>query len=341
MGGGQSAVENLEVKSNSSFWNGRSVFVTGGTGFVGSWLVKKLLAAKAQIILLVKETNPQSEICRSGDIDKVAITYGSVEDFRVLEAAINLYEIDTVFHLAAQSQIMVAHRYPLGTFETNIRGTYNLLEACRVHTNLVGRVVIASSDKAYGTQKVLPYTENTPLDARHSYDVSKSCADLLAQAYFHTYQLPVCVTRFGNVYGGGDWNLKRIVPGTIHSLARGESPMIRSDGTPVRDYIYVEDVAEGYMRLAEKVDDPNVAGQAFNFSNETPLSVLEMVAAIRKLMHRENIEPTIENTATAEIAKQFLDSSKAKKLLGWRPKSSLDEGLKKTIDWYLAFLGDS
>jgi len=331
-------VENLEVKTASGFWEGRSVFVTGGTGLVGSWLVKKLLAARAQIVLLVKDTNPQSEISRSGDIDKVAITYGSLEDFGALESAINLHDVDTVFHLGAQTQTKVAHRYPLGTFESNIRGTYNLLEACRIHASLVQRVIIASTDKAYGTQKNLPYTETTQLDARHSYDVSKSCADLLAQAYVHTYRLPVGITRFGNVYGGGDWNLNRIVPGTIINLARSKPPVIRSDGTPLRDYIYVEDVAEGYLRLAEKLDDPAVTGQAFNFSNEKPVSVREIVTSIRKLMGREDLEPLIQNVATAEIAQQFLDATKAKKLLGWQPRFTLEEGLKKTIDWYLAFL---
>jgi CDP-glucose 4,6-dehydratase len=329
-------VEKLEVKADSAFWEGRSVLVTGGTGLVGSWLVKKLIAARAQIVLLVKDTNPQSEISRSGDIHKVAVTYGVLEDFGALESAINLYDVDTVFHLGAQTQTRVAHRYPLGTFESNIRGTYNVLEACRVHADLVRRVVIASTDKAYGTQKVLPYTETTPLDARHTYDVSKSCADLLAQAYVHTYRLPIGITRFGNVYGGGDWNLNRVVPGTINSLARSKSPVIRSDGTPLRDYIYVEDVAEGYLRLAEKSDDPTVTGQAFNFSNEKPVSVLEIVAKIRKLMGREDLEPVIQNVATAEIAEQSLDATKAKKLLGWRPRFTLEEGLKKTIEWYLA-----
>jgi len=333
-------VENLDVseQDNSTFWSGRSVFVTGGTGLVGSWLVKKLIAARAQIVLLVKDTNPLSEISRSGDIHKVAITYGNLEDFETLEYVINLYSVDTVFHLGAQTQVGVAHRYPLKTFEANVRGTYNLLEACRIHSGLVKRVVVASTDKAYGTQATLPYTETTPLDGRHSYDVSKSCADLLTQAYAHTYQLPVGITRFGNVYGGGDWNVNRIVPGTIISLAENKPPLIRSDGTPLRDYIYVEDVAEGYLRLAEKLDDPAVSGQAFNFSNEKPMSVVEIVAAIRRLMGREDLEPVIQNVATAEIAEQSLDATKAKKLLGWRPRFSLEEGLKKTRDWYLAFL---
>ena len=322
----------------SSFWAGRSVFVTGGTGLVGSWLVKRLLAARANVVLLVKDVNPLSEISRSGDLAKVAITYGNLEDFDALEYAINLYDVDTVFHLGAQTQVGVAYRYPLKTFEANVRGTYNLLEACRVHSSLVKRIVVASTDKAYGTQKNLPYTESTPLDARNSYDVSKSCADLITQAYHHTYGLPVGITRFGNVYGGGDSNLKRIVPGTVIDLAQGKAPILRSDGTPLRDYIFVEDVVEGYLRLAEKLDDPAVVGQAFNFSNGKPVSVLEIVAAIQKLMGRTDLTPVILNNAKAEIPEQYLDATKAKKLLGWQARFDLKTGLKQSIAWYLDYL---
>lgn len=328
----------MNNNTSPSFWAGRSVFVTGGTGLVGSWLVKKLLAAKANVLLLVKDVNPQSEIVRSGDLARCAVTYGNLEDFDTLEHAINLYDVDTVFHLGAQTQVGVAHRYPLQTFEANVRGTYNLLEACRIHPDLVKRIVVASTDKAYGTQKILPYTEDTPLDARNSYDVSKSCADLIAQAYYHTYNLPLGITRFGNVYGGGDWNLKRIVPGTIIDLANGKSPVLRSDGTPLRDYIFVEDVAEGYLRLAEKLDDPAVVGQAFNFSHGVPVSVIQIVNAIQKLMGRENLKPVILNNAKAEIPEQYLDATKAKKLLGWQARFDLETGLKQSIDWYLKFL---
>jgi CDP-glucose 4,6-dehydratase len=232
----------------------------------------------------------------------------------------------------------VAHRFPLKTFEANIRGTYNLLEACRIHSGLVKRIVVASTDKAYGTQKVLPYTEAMSLDARHSYDVSKSCADLISQAYHHTYGLPIGITRFGNVYGGGDWNLKRIVPGTILDLLRGKQPVLRSDGTPLRDYIFVEDVADGYLRLAEKLDDKAVVGQAFNFSNEKPVSVMEIVRTIQELLGRTDLTPIIQNTAKAEIQEQYLDATKAKTLLGWHPQTTLSEGLRKTIAWYTDFV---
>lgn len=325
--------------SGAGFWAGRSVFVTGGTGLVGSWLVKKLLAAGAQVALLVKDTHPLSEISRSGDMARVAVTYGTLEDFGTLEHVINLHDVDTVFHLGAQTQVLAAHRFPLQTFEANVRGTYNLLEACRVHPELVKRIVVASTDKAYGAQKVLPYTEATPLEARSSYDVSKSCADLISQSYSHTYGLPLAITRFGNVYGGGDWNQNRIVPHTICSLAQGRRPIMRSDGTPLRDYIYVEDVAEAYMRLAERLDDPAVVGQAFNFSHGVPVSVLQIVATLRKLMGREDLQPLIQNTARGEIPEQYLDATKAKRLLQWTPRFGLDEGLQHTIAWYLAFLG--
>ena len=331
----------MEVSEDcrTAFWSGKSVFVTGGTGLVGSWLVKKLLAARAHVALLVKDTNPLSELSRSGDIARVAITYGSLEDFSTLEHAINLHDVDTVFHLGAQTQVIAAYRYPLQTFEANVRGTYNLLEVCRLHPDLVKRVVIASTDKAYGTQKVLPYTETTPLEARNSYDVSKSCADLISQSYFHTYGLPLSITRFGNVYGGGDWNQNRIVPGTIRCLAEGRRPVIRSDGTPLRDYIYVEDVAEAYLRLAERIDDPAVVGQAFNFSHGKPVSVLQIVGALRKLMGREDIEPLIQNAVKGEIQEQYLDSTKALKLLDWTPRFGLEDGLTNTIAWYLDYLG--
>lgn len=333
-------MEDLAITNEQSklFWSGRSVFVTGGTGLIGSWLVKKLLAANARVALLVKDINPISEISRSGDIHRVAITYGNLEDFGTLEYVINLYDVDTVFHLGAQTQVGVAHRFPLKTFEANVRGTYNLLEACRVHAALVKRVVVASTDKAYGNQKVLPYTEQMPLDARHSYDVSKSCADLIAQAYHHTYGVPLAITRFGNVYGGGDWNLQRIVPSTILSLAENRRPLIRSDGKPRRDYIFVEDVAEGYLRLAERLDDPAVVGQAFNFSNQIPVSVLEIVNVIQTIMGRTDLVPVIQNIAKAEISDQYLDASKARQLLNWQPRFNLEAGLEKSIAWYLDYL---
>jgi CDP-glucose 4,6-dehydratase len=320
------------------FWNQRRVFITGATGFIGSWLVKELLAHGAYVVALVRDTDPQSELYRSGDIRRVSVVNGRLEDFWTLERAINEYEIDTVFHLGAQTIVGTAHRFPLPTFEANIRGTYNLLEACRLHSNMVQRVVIASSDKAYGEQPNLPYTEDMPLNGRHPYEVSKSCADLIAQCYHHTYGLPVAIARCGNVYGGGDLNWSRIVPGTIRSFLRGERPIIRSDGTYVRDYIYVKDVVRAYMCLAECLDDDRVQGEAFNFSAETPLTVLELVQAIQRLMNCEHIEPQILDCAEGEIRAQYLSAAKARSILGWEPQFNLEQGLRETIEWYRVFL---
>jgi len=323
---------------SGNFWNGRRVFVTGATGIIGSWLVKDLLGHGAYVVALVRDTDPQSELYRSGDIQRVLVVNGILEDFWTLERAINLHEIDTVFHLGAQTIVGVAHRFPLPTFEANIRGTYNLLEACRLHSEMVQRVVIASSDKAYGEQPTLPYTEDMPLNGRHPYEVSKSCADIISQAYYHTYGLPVAIARCGNVYGGGDLNWSRIVPGTIRSFLRGERPIIRSDGTYVRDYIYVKDVARAYMRLAECLDDDRVRGEAFNFSTETPITVLELVRIIQRLMDCEHIEPQILDCAEGEIRAQHLSAAKARSILGWEPQFNLEHGLHETIEWYRVFL---
>jgi len=320
------------------FWQGRRVFVTGATGLVGSWLVKDLLAQSAHVVALVRDPDPQSEFYRSGDDQHTAVVQGALEDYWTLERAVNEHEIDTVFHLAAQPIVGVAHRSPLQTFEANVRGTYNLLEACRQHQGLVRRIVVASSDKAYGTQPVLPYTEEMPLQGRNPYEVSKSCADLIAQSYHHTYALPVAVARCGNIYGGGDLNWSRIVPDTIRACLRGARPIVRSDGTYVRDYIYVKDVGGAYLRLAERLDDPAIQGEAFNFSPEQAVTVLELVARIQHLMGCEGLTPDVRNTARGEIHSQYLDSSKAERLLDWRPRYSLDEGLTETVAWYRAYL---
>ena len=323
----------------SNFWQGRRVFITGATGIVGSWLVKELLAEAGYVVALVLDANPQSELYRSKDIQGISLVNGSLEDFWALERAINLYEIDTVFHLGAQTIVSVAHRFPLATFEANLRGTYNLLEACRLHSDIVQRVVIASSDKAYGEQSNLPYREDMPLNGRHPYEVSKSCADLIAQTYHHSYETPIAIARCGNVYGGGDLNWSRIVPSTIRSFIHGERPVIRSDGTYVRDYIYVKDVARAYMRLAEYLSDSRVQGEAFNFSTERPITVMEMVSRIQKLIDCAHIEPAIQNCAEGEIRHQWLSAAKARDILKWEAAFDLDSGLRETISWYKAFLG--
>lgn len=322
-----------------SAWESRRVLVTGATGIVGSWLVKALLEQGASVVALVLDADPQSELYRSNDIRQVTVVNGGLEDFWTLERAINRHEVDTVFHLGAQTLVGTAHRFPLPTFEVNIRGTYNLLEACRLHHDLVRRLVIASSDKAYGEQPNLPYTEAMPLHGRHPYEVSKSCADLIAQAYHHTYQLPVAIARCGNVYGGGDLNWSRVVPGTIRSILAGERPVIRSDGKYIRDYLYVRDAALAYLRLAERLDETRgVRGEAFNFSTERPTTVLDIVRMMLRLMDAGHMEPEILNRATGEIRSQHLSAAKARDMLQWEPQFDLETGLRETIDWYRAFL---
>ncbi|MBI4514593.1 MAG: NAD-dependent epimerase/dehydratase family protein [Deltaproteobacteria bacterium] len=325
---------------NSAFWTDRPTLVTGATGLLGSWLVRRLLAAGAQVVCVIRDWVPQSELVRSNFLDSATVVRGDVCDQVLLERALGEYEIDTVFHLAAQTIVTIANRNPVSTFASNIQGTWALLEACR-RSATVGRVVVASSDKAYGDSKELPYTEDAPLQGRHPYDVSKSCADLIAQSYAVTYRLPVVITRCGNLYGGGDLNWNRIVPGTIRSLLRGERPVIRSDGKQVRDYFYVEDATAAYMLLAERfATSPDLAGLAFNFSNELQLTVLELVQRIQSSL-ASGLEPLIRNQASNEIPRQYLSAARARELLGWTPLFTLDQGLDATIDWYRRFFGDT
>ncbi len=317
------------------FWKDRNVFITGCTGLLGSWLTKSLSNKGANVVGLIRDLVPQSNLNWSGFNDRIIVVRGEVEDYYLLERIINEYEIDTVFHLAAQTIVTIANRNPLSTFRSNIEGTWNILEACR-RSVLVKRAVVASSDKAYGDQESLPYGEGTPLEGRHPYDVSKSCADLICKAYFETYGLPVCVTRCGNFYGGGDLNFNRIVPGTIRSIINNEQPVIRGDGTSLRDYFYVEDGADSYMLLAEKMDDKGIHGEAFNFSTEQPLAVLGIVEKILWIMGSD-LEPQILNQAKNEIKDQYLSAKKARDLLNWQPCFTMEEGLRRTIEWYRAF----
>jgi CDP-glucose 4,6-dehydratase len=328
------------VSVASGFWLDRPTFVTGATGLVGGWLVRRLAEAGADVVCLVRDWVPQSELARSGLLDRVKVVRGDVRDGRTLERVLGEYEVDTVIHLAAQTIVPIANRNPISTFETNIGGTWALLEACR-RSPKVRQLVLASSDKAYGEQDDLPYSEHTPLQGRHPYDVSKSCADLIAQAYAVSYGLPVVITRCGNFYGGGDLNWNRVVPGTVRSVLRGQPPVIRSDGSPVRDYFYVEDGAAAYMLLAESLaDDRSLAGEAFNFSNELQIAVLDLVQTILRLMD-SHLQPDVRNEASNEIPHQYLTAAKARERLGWRPLFSLDDGLGRTIDWYRAFLPGS
>ena len=325
---------------NASFWVDRPTLITGVTGLLGGWLVKHLLRQGADIVCLVRDWIPGSEFVRSGAIEQVRVVRGDICDASLVERVVGEYEIDTVFHLAAQTVVGIANRNPVSTFQTNIGGTCSLLEACR-RSPKVRAVVVASSDKAYGDQENLPYDENTPLQGRHPYDASKSCADLIAQSYFSTYRLPVGITRCGNFYGGGDLNWNRIVPGTIRSIVRGNRPIIRSDGRYVRDYFYIEDGVVAYTLLAERLaDNPKLHGEAFNFSNETPVSVSEIVERICGLMD-SNAKPVILNEASNEIREQYLSSAKARRLLKWKPSVTLDEGLTRTIAWYRDYLSDT
>ncbi|QUF66215.1 GDP-mannose 4,6-dehydratase [Bacillus atrophaeus] len=318
-----------------SFWKNKNVFVTGCTGLLGSYLVKELVDQGANVTGLIRDAVPKSNLYQGEYVQKINIVQGALEDLPVIERALGEYEIDTVFHLAAQAIVGVANRNPISTFEANILGTWNILEACRKHP-LIKRVIVASSDKAYGDQENLPYDENMPLQGNHPYDVSKSCADLISHTYFHTYGLPVCITRCGNLYGGGDLNFNRIIPQTIQLVLNGEAPEIRSDGTFVRDYFHIEDAVQAYLLLAEKMEENNLAGEAFNFSNEIQLTVLELVEKILKAMN-SNLKPNVLNQGSNEIKHQYLSAEKARKLLNWTPAYTIDEGLEKTIKWYTEF----
>ncbi len=325
--------------ANNSFWHNRNVFVTGATGLLGSWLVDDLIARGANIVALVRDNVTKSLLFKSGNIDRITSIRGCLEDYLTIERTLNEYEIDSIFHLGAQTIVGTANRSPLPTFEANIKGTWNVMEAARV-SKLVKRIIVASSDKAYGTQKVLPYTEDAPLIGRHPYDCSKSCTDLISQAYANTYNMPIAITRCGNLYGGGDLNFNRIVPGTIRSIFEGETPIIRSDGTFIRDYFYVKDAVKAYIALSEMLGEEGggkvANGEAFNFSPEIRVTVLELVELLLKLM-KSDLKPVILNEVKGEIKNQYLDSTKAKTMLGWKTQWTFEESLIETIEWYVDF----
>ena len=327
------------MELNRAFWLDRPTFITGGTGLVGSWLVKRLIEAGADVVCLVRDWVPQSELVRTGNLERVKVVRGDIRDREILERTLGEFEIDTVIHLAAQTIVTIANRNPISTFETNIAGTWNVLEACR-RSPRVKQIVVASSDKAYGNQEILPYDENTPLQGQHPYDVSKSAADLISYTYAKSFDLPVAITRCGNFYGGGDLNWNRIIPGAIRSILRGQRPIIRSDGEYIRDYFYVEDGAAAYMLLAEHLASrPELKGQAFNFSNEIQVSVREIVDKILKEM-KADLNPDIRNEVSNEIRHQYLSAEKARRDLGWTPMFNLEEGLRKTVDWYKEYFED-
>ena len=334
MGAGEPAVADLGV----SFWRDRPVLVTGASGLVGGAVVRLLLERGADVACLLRDWVPDSELVRGGLLARARVVRGDVRDQALLERALGEHEARTVIHLAAQTTVPVANRNPVSTFESNVAGTWALLEACR-RSPQVGQVVVASSDKAYGEHARLPYDEDAPLLARHPYDVSKACADLVAQSYAATWGLPVAISRCGNFYGPGDLNWNRIVPGTLRSLLRGERPVVRSDGRFVRDYFYVEDGAAAYLLLAEALArDPGLRGRAYNFSNEQPLTVLELVARLQAVLGSA-LEPDVRNEASHEIRAQYLSAARARSELGWAPLFSLEQGLERTVAWYRALLG--
>jgi len=325
--------------STGSYWHEKSVLVTGGTGLVGSWLVKRLLDDGANVTCLILDFDSQSELIRSGNINKVSTISGNLSSLTTVRRAVFQNECSTIFHLGAQTIVGTALLDPVQTFESNIQGTWNVLEAARNSGGLVTKVLIASSDKAYGSVKSLPYHEDMPLQGTGPYDVSKSCADLLSAAYAKTYGVPLVIARCGNIYGGGDLNWNRIVPGTIRSLLSGKRPLIRSDGLSVRDYIYIEDAVAAYLSMARGLEDSRIVGEAFNFSREEPLTVLEIYEQVCESVMGGYVEPQVLNIANHEILSQFLSSEKAREQLGWKSEYSLKEGMKRTVDWYKDFFG--
>lgn len=331
-------MEDLAVSAaQQSHWRDRPVLVTGATGLLGGWLVGRLVALGADVTALVRDWVPRSTLLSTELLARVNIVRGDVRHQSVLERAMGEYEVDTVFHLAAQTIVGVANRNPVATLDTNIRGTWSVLEAAR-RSPLVKAVIIASSDKAYGDHEKLPYDETAALQGEHPYDASKSAADLIARMYALTYGVPVAITRCGNFYGGGDLNWNRLVPGTIRSVLKGERPTIRSDGTLIRDYFYVEDGAEAYLTLAEALHArPELRGEAFNFSNELQVDVLGLTRRILARMGSP-LEPDVRSEASHEIQHQWLSAAKARRDLNWAPLFTLDEGLDRTIAWYREFL---
>ena len=322
---------------SKNFWQDKRIFITGAAGLLGSWLTAELVNQGAEVVGLVRDQVSRSLLVSSGLINQITIVHGDICDYETMERVLAEYEIDTIFHLAAQTQVGIANRAPMSTFEANIKGTWVVLEAAR-RNSTVQRIIVASSDKAYGPQTQLPYREDAPLQGQYPYDVSKTCADLIARTYAHTYDQPVAVTRFANLYGGGDLNWNRLIPGTMRSVLRNEQPIVRSDGTFKRDFIYVKDAVHGYLTLAEQIEREDVRGQAFNFGMSHPISVLEMINSIIELSDFPNLKPIILDEVKHEIQDQYLASDKANHVLNWQPQLTLAEGLQETMAWYRQYL---
>lgn len=330
-------LKGIITPERQAFWRDRNVFVTGGFGLLGTTLVELLHELGARIVVLKRDHVPASRLFETEAHGDVMVVNGDFEKYDDVYRALNEYEIDAVFHVGAQAIAPIANRAPLPTLRANVMGTCNVLEAARL-TPTVKRVLVASSDKAYGPQPVLPYAEDAPLKGTHPYDVSKSCADLISQMYHNTFRLPVCITRCGNLYGPGDLNWSRIVPDTIRRALKGEAPVIRSDGKFIRDYFFVRDAANAYVRLAEEMERPELHGQAFNFSTGNRFTVVDIARKVLEAVGRPELEPVILNQARAEIHDQTLSSEKAKRLLGWEPRYTVEEGLAETVAWYRAYL---
>jgi len=314
-------------------WSGKNVFVTGATGLVGSILVKTITDFGANVSALIFDSPADSELVQSGLINKLNLYNGNISDYQVVSRALVQSEPDFIFHLGAQTIVGKGLIDPKGTLETNVQGTWNILEAARNFSPQLLSIVVASSDKAYGEAKILPYDESFPLHGDGPYDVSKSCTDLISQSYGKTYNLPVSIARCGNIYGPGDTNWSRIVPGTFHSLLTKQTPVLRSDGTFLRDYIFVKDVVDAYLVLALKQADL-APGEAFNFSHDRAYSVLEIYSEICEVVLQKYLEPEVLNSVTHEIHDQHLTSTKAKEKLGWEAKYSLESGLRESLPWY-------
>lgn len=314
---------------NRKFWEKRNVFITGSTGLLGSWITKYLVDHEANVVALIRNDVPEPF---AKTFSRLTLVKSEVTDYKKILSTLKRYNIETVFPLAAQTMSPIANNNPISTFETNIQGAWVTLEACR-NVKSVKRIIFPSSDKAYGEEERLPYTEDSKLTAKRPYTVSKSCADLIAQAYYASYNLPICITRCGNFFGGGDLRFDRLVPSVIYSALLNKHLVIRSDGKYVRDFIYVEDGARASLQLAESMDNPKIWGNAFNFSYEKPVKVLELVDKILKKMG-SNLKPEVLGLSLNEVRDQYLSSKKAKKMLGWVPSFDLEKGLDLTIEWY-------
>lgn len=324
----------------TEFWQGRSVLVTGATGLLGSWLVPALVERGAEVVALIRDGNPRSILVRDGWLNRITTVRGSLTDEGLIRRTMAEYEVATVFHLGAQTLVGVAKKDPVGTLEANVRGTWMLLEAVRQCG--VEQVLVASSDKAYGESDCLPYREDHPLQGSYPYDVSKSCADLITTMYGKTFKLPATVVRCGNLFGGGDLNFSRLIPGVIRATLHDERFLIRSDGKFIRDFLYVEDAADAYLCLAERMaQDDSLFGEAFNFGLELKLTMLDLAEKVLAMMNRTDLRPIIQNIATSEIREQYLDATKSRTRLAWSPLRGMDEGLQRTIDWYQQFFADA